>query len=494
MKVLFLYTNINGFHQDSYGDGIAQIMAVTKRAGHDLRQLQVFEKSQYAEVSQMVEEYKPDVVGFTAVSSQFSFVKDLSEIIKKINPKIINVCGGVHTTLYPQCVLESEYLDTVFIGDSEHPFLDFLNKVENNLSWKDCDNIAFTGEDGKMKKNKLRKLLTNEELEQLPHPDRSTYPFSKVMQKIGMAPFHFTRGCPFTCSYCSKIGLAKVYGQTRYNIRQASPEYAIEEILQTIKENPTIGPVYKIYITDDIFGLNAKWRREFLALYREKVKVPFVCLLRCDVATEDTIKDLAKGYCHTIQFGVESGSDYIRNTVMSRSMKRDTIVNAFKLTKKYGVRTNAINIIGVPGETKEMLEETVALNKEIMPDSTGVNIFFPYKGTPLGDKCFTDGFVNLEKYNDFSNERRESVLNFDYETLERLKWYKLHWNEAVYPRTFSRLAFKGYHEFKQQVKKIPIFGPIIQRTYQKRKENFMMNKSKNDQKRNKINPKINNYV
>ena len=47
MKVLFIYTNINGFHQDSYGDGIAQIMAVTKRGGHDLRQLQVFNKNEY---------------------------------------------------------------------------------------------------------------------------------------------------------------------------------------------------------------------------------------------------------------------------------------------------------------------------------------------------------------------------------------------------------------------------------------------------------------
>ena len=47
MKILFVYTNINGFHADSFGDGIAMIMAVSKRAGHDIRQLQIFEKQKH---------------------------------------------------------------------------------------------------------------------------------------------------------------------------------------------------------------------------------------------------------------------------------------------------------------------------------------------------------------------------------------------------------------------------------------------------------------
>ena len=50
--------------------------------------------------------------------------------------------------------------------------------------------------------------------------------------------------------------------------------------------------------------------------------------------TEDTMQDLASGYCDLIQFGVESGSDYIRNVVMDREMPRETITSAFKLAKK----------------------------------------------------------------------------------------------------------------------------------------------------------------
>ena len=81
---------------------------------------------------------------------------------------------------------------------------------------------------------------------------------------------------------------------------------SLKELEEVIGDNPEIGKKYSIFILDDIFGLNKKWRREFLALYRERIKIPFVCLLRCDVVTEDTMQDLAKGYCQTIQFGVES--------------------------------------------------------------------------------------------------------------------------------------------------------------------------------------------
>ena len=201
MKILFVYTNINGFHADSFGDGVAMIMAVTKKAGHDIRQLQIFNKSEYPKLNEEIKNYQPDVVGFTSVSSQFSFVAELAAIVKKIFPKTVTVCGGVHTTLNPQCVVETPSLDAVFVGDSEFSFLDFLDKIKNNKSWKDCDNLAYC-ENGKMKKNKMKQLLNDEELEKLPHPDRMTYPFSKVLQTVGMAPFHFTRGCPFTCTYC----------------------------------------------------------------------------------------------------------------------------------------------------------------------------------------------------------------------------------------------------------------------------------------------------
>ena len=89
MRVLFVYTNINGFHADSFGDGIAQIMAVTKNAGHEIQQAYILNKQKYSDFELQVKNFRPDVIGYTAVSSQWSFVVELADIVKKISPNII---------------------------------------------------------------------------------------------------------------------------------------------------------------------------------------------------------------------------------------------------------------------------------------------------------------------------------------------------------------------------------------------------------------------
>ena len=469
MKILFVYTNINGQHADSFADGISMIMAVTKKAGYDIKQVQIFEKSEYEMFKDEVKSYKPDVIGFTAVSSQFSFVAELCDLAKEISPKIVTVCGGIHPTLYPECLKEAKNLDTIFRGDSEVPFLNFLQSIKNNQSWEDNESIAYLRKDGTVKRNKLAELPTPEDLDKMPFPDRETFSYDKILKKVGIASFHFTRGCPFVCTYCSNIGIAKVYGQSRYNIRQASPEHSIREIEDVVLKNPDVGKKYIIYLTDDIFGLNKKWRREFLAMYRERIKIPFVCLLRCDVVNEDFMKDLARSHCMKIQFGVESGDDYVRNEIMKRSMERGTIVEAFKLAKKYNVKTNAINIIGVPGETKEMLMNTVKLNREINPTTSHTNIFYPYKGTPLGDKAFEDGIVNIEAYKDFSNERRASVMAYSDEWLETLKYYKDNWAREVYPFYNIKHYPSLLNDTKKIVRSVPIVGSFLTKLYYKKK-------------------------
>ena len=142
MKILFVYTNINGAHADSFADGISMIMAVTKKIYPNIKQVQIFEKHEYSDFKNEVKSFKPDVIGFTSVSSQFSFVNDLCDISKEILPNVVTVCGGIHTTLYPESVGEAKNLDAVFRGDSEGPFLDFLEKVKNNQCWNTTDNIV----------------------------------------------------------------------------------------------------------------------------------------------------------------------------------------------------------------------------------------------------------------------------------------------------------------------------------------------------------------
>jgi radical SAM superfamily enzyme YgiQ (UPF0313 family) len=90
-----------------------------------------------------------------------------------------------------------------------------------------------------------------------------------------------------------------------------------------------------------------------------------------------------------------------------------------------------LNIIGVPGETEDMIWDTIKLNRKIKPTSSGVNIFYPYKGTKLGDDCFKNKMVNEKLYSSFSNERRSSVLEFSEEHKKMLTYFRDNWDSLV---------------------------------------------------------------
>jgi len=439
MNVLFIYTNIKGFHEDTYSFGLASIVSIAKENNYNTKVILVKTQDEYQNVLDEIPLFKPDLVAFTSVSSQFIYVKELASLIKSRFPSIITVCGGIHPTLFPDCLLETiapdcrqASLDGIFAGEGEYSFIEFLEKLKNGETYFDIDNFGYL-KDGTVKINRLKPLI--QDLDELPFPDRETYPFIDTLKATGYAPFIFSRGCPYNCTYCSNHAIAKVYGKTSNTPRYRSVENCIREIQEVINNFP----VKRIGIVDDIFGLNKDWRKQFCEEYAKKVKVPFFCLLRVNVVDEEFISMLKDAGCYRISFGVESGNEYIRNKVMNRNISTGQTINAFALAKKYKLETNSINIIGIPGETEEMIWDTIRLNRKLKPTSSGVNIFYPYKGTKLGDKCFEQGMVNQEKFKSSSSERRESVLNYPDKYKRRLERYQKYWDFYVYPYNIKKV-------------------------------------------------------
>ena len=426
LNVLFIFPNINGTYEESYSFGLAAIVSITKENGYNPRVIYISSRSEYQDVLSEIAAFKPQVVGFSSVSSQFYFVNELSAIIKKNFPHIITVCGGVHSTINPTCILECKGLDGVFVGEADHAFIEFLEKVEKKYDYKSTDNFAYS-ENGKLVVNKLKPLITN--LDILPFPDKKISPYRKFVEKNNHIPFFFTRGCPYLCSYCSNHAIAETYGLQRNDPRYRSPVLCVSEIEEVIKEFPS----RLIYIGDDTFGLNRKWRNEFLAEYKKRINKEFICVLRVDVINDEFIKDLKEAGCCQISFGIESGNDYVRKEIMHRKISNKQTIKAFSIVHRYGIRTNSINIIGVPGETEEMIWDTIRLNRRIKPSVSGVNIFYPYRGTKLGDKCFEEGLVDEKSYYSFSRERRETVLNYPEEFKKRLIYYHQNWHCLIYP-------------------------------------------------------------
>lgn len=433
MKVLLVITNINGDHEIPYSIGLSSIASYIESRGHEQKIVDVREQEQYGRFLDQVEEYGPDLVGFTSVSSQFSSVKKLAEMVKNRHPEMKVVCGGVHTTIFPESVAECPSLDCVFVGESEYAFADYLDTLEGGGDWRELNNIAYV-KGGNVIINKLNPLI--QDIGSLPYPDKG-YLFEEAIRVEGTAVFFFSRGCPFQCTYCSNHALAKRYDMKMNKPRFREVDSCIDEILQARRDHD----FDRLIIGDDTFGLDKGWRLDFLEKYKHKIDIPFQCLLRANVVEEGFIRQLKGAGCFRISFGVESGNDFIRNEVMKRNLSEKQIVDAFALCRKYGIETVALNIIGVPGETEEMIWDTVRLNRKIRPTLSGVNIFYPYKGTHLGDYCFANELVDEELYNDFSNERRDSVLRFDEGFKTRLRYFHSNWSYLVNPWNVKKRVY-----------------------------------------------------
>jgi len=454
MNILFAYPNINGYHDDNYHFGLASIVSVAREAKHNVKVVIISKRSDYSNLLDEVKSFKPVVIGFSSVSSQFHHVKEMAALIKESFPSIITICGGVHPTINTDALLEAEMIDGFFVGESERSIIEFLGKIENRESFKETDNFAYV-QDGKVVKNKLKSLL--DDLDSLPHPDKEIYPYEKTIRDLGYAPFFFARGCPYMCTYCSNHALAKLYERKRNYPRFRSPEKCIQEIEEVVEKYGSI--IKYVWIMDDIFGLNNKWREEFCEKYKSRIKKKFMILIRVEMASDNLFDMLKDAGCFRVFFGVESGSERVRSEIMGRKMSNEEIINAFDLCHQRGLETLAVNIIGVPGESEKEILDTVNLNRRLNPTDSGANVFYPYKGTVLGDRCFKEGLINEKLFNDFSNERRETVLEYSAEHKKMLSYYHDNWQILVYPynlklRLIRLLKTIGIFEFARKTKKM----------------------------------------
>ncbi len=192
-----------------------------------------------------------------------------------------------------------------------------------------------------------------------------------------------TRGCPYRCNWCAK----PIYGR-RYNSR--SPENVVAE-LRWLKE--TFQPDH-IWFADDIFGLKPGWIERFSELAVEQdARVPFKCLQRVDLITDEIASALQAAHCKTVWVGAESGSQKILDAMDKDTQVADIYTAAEKL-HEVGIEICFFLQFGYPGEEWDEIQETLQMVRECQPDDIGISVSYPLPGTKfyeqvrleLGDK------------------------------------------------------------------------------------------------------------
>lgn len=375
----FLFIQDNGVNENI---GVMSIAGVLKAHGHDVDLVLIDEHPK--NYLDLIGAYNPDVIGFSFMTGNRNWAYAIARRLNEHFGKPI-ILGGVHPTLFPEDI-DFSYVDYVCIGEGEYPVLELMDRLERG---EDCSTIKnlWVKKNGTIVKNPLRDLI--QDFDSLPLPYREIYYKYAFIRDLPIKRFVSGIGCPYSCTFCHNPLHIKIYKGKGKFVRKKSVERVIQEIIY-VKERYRLK---NVHFSDDTFVLDKKWLKEFLAAYRTGIALPFSCNIRIDQVNEEMIRDMAESGCYGISFGIESGSERIRNGILKKNLKQQDIITNARIIKKYKIKMIVTNLMGLPDETLEDAFKTVALNQTIGADYTRSGVLIPYPKTEVVDYAIEHGLL-----------------------------------------------------------------------------------------------------
>jgi len=434
MKILFIMP----LAYPVYSFQIAALSSFLKKNGHNVDFLELIldekiSKDDFDNLNKKIESFMPDVIGFSSYELSFTWIQELSDFIKSRSVNVPVIVGGYHATLVPEEVLAYPSIDMVCRGEGEYALLELLDEMAKGRVSKNIKNIWF--KDGKeIIKNEMRPMIYN--LDELPFVDRAMHKIEggdrEYLEVMG------SRGCPYDCANCCNSAFKDLYGDRAGYLRFRSPGHIISEIKECLRMHP-----FKIIaFEDDTFTASLKWLKEFCEEYKKSVKLPFICNVRPETANLERLGIIRDAGCETISIGVEAGDENIRRAVLNRRMTDKQIIDAFRNAKKLRLKTKSYNMVGLPHETRASLLKTILLNFRLAPTAVQTTVYYPFKGTKLGDECYEKGWVDMDRKKRLKLLANDSILNLP--SLSRLEIRMAKWfNSATALRSGNLDTIKG---------------------------------------------------
>ncbi len=215
------------------------------------------------------------------------------------------------------------------------------------------------------------------DVEAAPIPDHrllAAYHYSPPFARAGRFDLVLTsRGCPFGCVFCAS---QSVYGR-RQRFRP------VADVVSEVRHLADDCGVHHVGFWDDNLTTSRARTRELChGLAALPARTRWICLSRVDTVDAELLREMAAAGCYQIQYGVESGSERVREA-LGKPQPTERIRRTFAETRRAGIETVAFFMLGAPGETEEEREQTMALALELDPDYVSFNACTPLPGAPL---------------------------------------------------------------------------------------------------------------
>ena len=368
MKILLIYPYFleDRIHEDDIAvvpQGLFYVGAVLKENDYDVEILNWHNINKTPEkIREILIKKKPDIIGFSILHSNRWGGIEIARIARQADPNIKIVFGGIGATfLWKHFLTHFQEIDYVVIGEGEYSFLKLVSCLKKNdrKGIKSIRGIAFR-KNGEAVKTKRGEIVNN--LHKLPMPSKY----------FNFQHLSLTRGCPGECTFC---GSPRFWGK---KVRFFSIDYFVKQLVLLYKKGITF-----FYFSDDTFTISKNRVIEICKkILEKKLKIVWVAISRVNYVNDEIIYWMKKAGCIQISYGVESGSEKIRNS-LNKNISTNQIKKAFSVTLKYGILARAYFIYGCPEESLESIQDTIDLIREIKPLSTIFYILDIFPGTTL---------------------------------------------------------------------------------------------------------------
>ncbi|MHB1284982.1 MAG: B12-binding domain-containing radical SAM protein [Leptospirales bacterium] len=316
----------------------------------------------------MKEVLSADVVGISTLTSTAPQSYRLAEEVRSHGIPV--VMGGTHVSF---CADEAlDFSDYVVRGEGEEALFELLDAMDGNVPYEKILGLSYW-RGGKKAHNPERPL--KEDLDSNPIPD---YSLVEGWHSNAIISIATSRGCPFTCTFCSVPGM---YG---HGFRM----HSVERVLEEIRINK---PQY-IFFADDLFTANRKRTKDLLRrMIAEGLTPQWGAQVRIETAFDPELLALMKeSNCFNVFVGFES----INPKTLDLFNKRQTyekIVTSIQKFKETGIRIHGMFVVGSDADDKETIYETSKFAQKWELETIQLMILTPLPGSPDYDQFYATG-------------------------------------------------------------------------------------------------------
>ena len=397
MKIILINPRLRAWSPNIWVPlGLTYIAAILENNGHSIEIIDLNEKKMTEDDLRNYFKKDVDVVGITGMITEYQKILKIIDIAKDGFPDRKVILGGPLATTLPHQLLEQSKADFIAIGEGENTTPALVRAIEHESDVTEIRGIGY---------KKGEQIVINEpvipidNIDTIPFPARHLLDMEKYIRnhfesfgwgidgydKIRSTNLNSSRGCPYNCTFCFK----DMWG---YKWRGRSAENIIAE-MELLNEKYNVNG---FFFTDDLFVLDKKRVFEFASLLKKSdLDIVWYCNGRTNLMQKDMLKAMHDAGCVGIAYGIESGNQSILDSVR-KNITIEQTKTVVKWTKEIGINAAGYFMIGMLGETKETVMETINFAKELDLDFYGFSITTPLPGTELYTEAIKKGLLQTD--------------------------------------------------------------------------------------------------